>query len=921
MSSKKHQHKQTQQSEKAAASSQPQPKPATHQPSPKAASKKAFIPQDEAATLVLKEETLKWLFSLLGGIILFWILATIVQSVYHPNIEAIIKEANETSFTHDSRPEPMEILLFRVGVLSLTLGTWLFYILFSRLAFIKDLAAKPVFQSVVAICVVLAIIMIYADFTAANPFAPGGTEQPQNNRDTVAKTNFAFYFDGLFLGDYLWPYILVFVPAVACIFYLGIRLRNWETQKNYKNIVTGVSVGFLVIILFMIFRINIFEFPYTFENQYDFNAVYYSMTQVYSGSAMLVNNFTNTYGLYPHFLAPIFAVIGLNVYKFTVVISLLIITTFVCNFLFLRKFVNNQVIWFLGCCAVLFIPFFDFRLLTNFDSAFVFPPIRYIIPGTLTFLASLYLNKRSKILYALTFILAGYFILWNPEIGMVTYVAWVVFNLYHDFYTDEGKINFKQLAIHLGVAVTAVAFSFTTYKYIVYAGYGSMPDIGSLFSYIAHLGKGGNGSLPMTLVHPWNMVALVIALGFAYASTKLYQKKITAKASVVLMSSLVALGMLVYFQGRSHNWPLAIGSTYMWVVLTILGDELWTKIRNTDLKSTIQLHLLFVLFLFLISFSFIEIIFNFGKISDLMSQAEDKDKAAPEMARIAKNVDFINANSHEKEKIYILSSTPYQGLYFDGNKRRSAFNPGEQDMILNVDLNRMVQQVTDSAFNAFIEPERIGFTYLTRVFAALAACYEVKNTNQSVYELTRRKPSTPTKTFFTDNQDILLHRKYTDDTAGYRKRMDDAAGIGQLQLAAPVMSMEVLFYTDSQAFQYATLAGNINDSSGFVVASILHSNNYFFGVNGKGTAAPMPMNEWVYVVMNIYPDHMEVYRNGELATTYGLPTPMRNSPNKLCIGNLGYMRYYIGPIAEIDIRSAPIDKSRIAATWEQIKAR
>jgi hypothetical protein len=290
---------------------------------------------------------------------------------------------------------------------------------------------------------------------------------------------------------------------------------------------------------------------------------------------------------------------------------------------------------------------------------------------------------------------------------MVNYVAWVVFNLYLDFFTAEGKVNVKQLAIHLVAAAGGIFVAFNTYKLGVYLSCGSWPDIGSLFAYIAHLGKGGNGSLPMVLVHPWNINALLLAIGFAYASTKIYHKKATPKAAIILMVSLISLGMFVYYQGRSHNWPFAIGSTYSFMLLTILGDELWERIQDTDLRSLLPLHLLFFLFLGLISFSFFELLYDSGKIGELVSQTDDKEKAAEEQAKIGLNRDYINQHSKEHEKIYILSGTQFQGLYFDGYKRRSAFNPGQQDMILTADMDRMQRQVLDSSFSAFVEPERI----------------------------------------------------------------------------------------------------------------------------------------------------------------------------------------------------------------------
>ena len=127
------------------------------------------------------------------------------------------------------------------------------------------------------------------------------------------------------------------------------------------------------------------------------------MTQVYSGSALLTHGFINTYGLYPHFLNLLFHIIGLNVLKFTAVMGILIGISFIANFYSLKQFISNNIILFLGILTIIFFPFLDFKYGQNFDCNFAFYPIRYLIPSVLILLTTLYLKKRSQIIYWITF--------------------------------------------------------------------------------------------------------------------------------------------------------------------------------------------------------------------------------------------------------------------------------------------------------------------------------------------------------------------------------------------------------------------------------------------------------------------------------------------------------------------------------------
>jgi hypothetical protein len=865
---------------------------------------------------VLNEEVLRWILALLCTLFVYWCIAGIVQKVYHPDASLSLAEAKRVLIEPEgARPEPMEAMLFRVGVIVITLGLLAFYWLFSRMKLIKEMAAKPLFLIISILPVALLVLMIWLDFTAQNPFVKDGGDMVQNSRDFVGKTNFDFYFDGFFLGKYMMLYTFLLVPALACLFFFGIRKFSWEENKIYKT--TVAAIGYLVLggVIIACVGMSVFYFPYSFENKYNFNAVYYSMTQVYAGIPMLVNGFSNTYGLYPHFLNLIFQVIGLSVYKFSLVMGIFIGLSFIANFYSLKQYVNNKVILFLGILTVIFFPFLNFKFGQNFDCNFAFYPIRYIIPSTLIFLSTIYFKKGSKGIYWTTTVVLSFFVLWNPEIGLVSYLSWLAVNTFRDFYTSENKINVKKILIHWLVGAGMLVVAFYIYKLLITATYGSSPDLSSLFSTITVFSKVGAGLLPMSLVHPWNLVALIVLLGMTYSISKWYKKEITAKTSMVFLLSVLSVGFFVYFEGRSHNWQLAQSSCMSLLLLTVLGDDLWRIVKN---KNVLALNALFVVFLFVISFSFFEIVAGTDRISELVSQDDDKTKQQEEQNRVESNNEFILKNSKPKENIYVFTVRQLQALYFDGNKRKSAFNPGLGDFFLKSDLDILVNQVRDSSFNIFLEPNLAAYNFLIRPFAAMAATYDVKDTNKSMILLVKRKNKLPTQAFFNRPEQQVFYRKYTDDTAGLNARINDGAGQPAANLN-PEFSAQVLFRPQRQAYQYATLVGDMNDSSGFIIANVLNSSNYFFGINGKGTGAAIPGDDWAYVVMNVYPDHFEVYVNGNLASTFPLPKPFKSSPEKLFVGNLGFMRFYIGQISEVAITNKAVDKGQIQTTWDTIK--
>jgi hypothetical protein len=866
----------------------------------------------------LKEESLRWIFSIAGAVLVYVVVAMVVLNIYHPDTELLKKIANEQlAETFYARPEPMEALLFRLGVLIILPGILCFYALLLKIKFIGKLAKDPYYRVITVLCLVFAVALIYFDFAALNPYGPESGEQAQNKRDAVSVTNFSFYFDGIFLGSYLWVYVFAIVPLLVYLFFAGIKKYHWESKRPFQ---LGVSAaGYLVAgySVLAIVLMNTFYFPYTNENRMDFSAVYYSMTQVYAGLPMLADHFTNTYGLYPQILNPVFYFAGLDVLKFSLVMSLLTGLSFVLNFYALKRLVSNKVILFLGFAAILFFPYFDFKILTAFDSVFSYYPIRYLPPSVLIFLSVLYFNGKSAKLYWLTSFFSAFFILWNPEIGMVCYLAWLAANVYNDFYRADGSAATGKIAGHAAAGIGVVLVVFYSYKLIIYLVYGSWPDLSLLFGTIFVFSKMGFGLLPMSLVHPWNLMALTLLCGFTWAATKWYRKDVTVKASMVLLLSLIGLGYFVYFQGRSQNTNFAISSGFCLMLLTVQGDELWKMVKQTN---NFLLNGLFVVFLFIISFSFIEIIYNTGKINDLVYQEEDKANFARDQQAVAGNNDFIMQHSQEHEKILVLTQKKSQGIFFDGGKRISAFNPGFIDLFFMKDVARLEGILRDSSFNVFMEPATKDYPYMARPLAAMAASYEYKAVNGTMVLLTKRKANMPEKALFGEADKVIFHRKYQHDAEGMKQRINDAGGTAPAALDTQ-FSVSVLFYTLPQMFPEATLVGNLQDSSGFAICKQFNTEQYLFVINNVAFPAPLPDKRWIYCVMNVYPHRVEVYANGQLLFTRHLQKQMRQSGNKLAVGNCSTYesRFYVGPIAEVAVANKVMDSSQVKATWSQMK--
>lgn len=816
-----------------------------------------------------------------------------------------------------ARPEPMESLLTRLGIVVTGISLPLFYQGFRRLFSRIGGANRQVLDVVTVVFAALPFILLFSDFSATNLFSKDGGDAPQNSRDLVTRSNFEFFFNGFLLGDALIFYILLWVPLICWVFFRGFRVKRWDKRPVVVNLINNSGYLLLALSLAAVLGMDSFRFPYTYENSYDFDAVYYSMTQVFAGVPLLVNDFTNTYGMYPFFLAPLFHIIGLSVLKFSTVMAVLAALSFTMNFVVLKRHVSNKLILFLGFFTVLFFPFLDARLATEFDAYFAMYPIRYIIPSLLLFLASIYLQSRSRVVYMITTLLLGFSILWNPEAGLVSAMSWVAMNMYTDFFDEHKAIAWKRMLKHPIVMAAGVMAAFGLFAVTVRTFYGAWPQMSLLFRTMQVFGELGFNLLPMAPVHPWNMMALVLVLGFLYASSSLHKRAVTPKSSMVLLLTLIGLGFFLYFQGRSHNWSFASISGFAIMLLTILGDELWTVAER---KSVPALDVLFAGFLLVVSFSVPEIIYAAPSIVRVVFPEEAKRKRAGEQQMVESNRDFIYRNTAEKEKTLILTAAPRQGLYYDGNKRISAFNPPMTEMFFNASLKELERAIANGPDKIFIEPLDCRFLYMVRPLLTLGANYEVAQVNGNMC-MAVKKSDLPLMAYMNRADGILFHRKYRDEPGYTDARIRDAVGTEPITLDS-AFAVEILFKAGKQLWPTAALLSNLGDSSGLLIEKREGPDRYYFGLFGDGMEGKIQNNGWVYCVLNVNPREMVLYVNGARKGSKLIQNPYRQSAEAVHVGNknMSSVAFYTGVIGEVAILNRNMDEREIAANFAAMAA-
>lgn len=236
--------------------------------------------------------------------------------------------------------------------------------------------------------------------------------------------------------------VSVFALCLGALYYVDRGLG--PTLRGYAG---GVFDGLcLFLILFIpltvVFDIRHVTYNPVFTNH--FQSVFYPVVQVYLGKALLLD-FFGQYGLFPHFLEPVFRLTGLSVLTFTCTMAVLLGASFLFLFLFIRGAVSNRVLVVLGFLAVLY---FNYVMIppisrSDPDPYFQYFPIRYFFPTLFIWVSLVFLDRGGRGIYWLSHALYALAVLWNTDTGIIVFTGWIMLLLYTTWYDNDFRVALR----------------------------------------------------------------------------------------------------------------------------------------------------------------------------------------------------------------------------------------------------------------------------------------------------------------------------------------------------------------------------------------------------------------------------------------------------------------------------------------------
>lgn len=503
---------------------------------------------------------------------------------------------------------------------------------------------------------------------------------------------FYFYFKTSFLSIFtlcFLSFFFIFIDKFKKKKLINFFLKELLAQKKLRLLcVFSVVTIFVILFLMNIFSISAFQFN---ESQFfwHFDPVYYSIVQVFNNEAILVNEFKNQYGLYPHFLLPIFKLFGLNLFNFSLTMSVILCISFLNIYIFMKKILKNFYLLNLGFLILIFVSYFHLQIL-NQDYFFQFFPIRVFFSSFIFLIVAygLSFNKENKLYKYWGFIISSIGILWNFESGIIIFLSFLFYLFFIDAYVKSTRIKIINFYKSFLGGLLIVTMVFILYSIFIYYRSGFFPNFSNLYS--SHkIFSLGYYSLPMPAFHPWNILVLIYITSLSYCFYNLKKKYSILFTSKLFFLTIFGIGLFSYYVGRSHDYNLLLISYPGIIIALIFLDKKLKEIKNS-VNFNIKINTFVSLTVYIFIFFYLNFIFNIPNFYELAVNRNSwfNNKIDDNLNN---KIQCIKAVTYPGEEILILSKN--QAVLHNYTNTKSVFNPGLSDLFYKSDYNRLINMI------------------------------------------------------------------------------------------------------------------------------------------------------------------------------------------------------------------------------------
>lgn len=577
-------------------------------------------------------------------------------------------------------------------------------------------------------------------------------------------------FDGT-SGLAAYHYLQIVIPAVslgvAALWYSSRMVRHFPGKPfGHEALVSSRLfrqwtpwIVFLSIVLLQIASWRLFgenAVARSGDWDVDADAIFYSIGQVAAGRTLLAD-FPSQYGLYAMFLQPVFAAIGLSVFKVSAVYCALQVVSLAAAMAVVQSYLRDTAMRLAYALALIAVTFCTMLFLMERQNFYLqYWPTRFFWPAVALFAFHRYTRHHTLWRAAAVSFAGAIGSLWNADSGLIIVLSfagaltarWYALQVCSVPSTAQERTHiFRAMGLHIAV-VTACFLLAAAW---LASNAGSAIDWDGLTRYQKTFYGLGFMMLPMPMYPSSWMTVLGIYLMGLMVAVQIWTFNAHSRfAELLVFLALLGTGLFVYYQGRAH--PLNLVSV-CWPAVTmtaLLADRTLRAMKAGMLTRQYRTYPVAALSVLLI-LSMLVITCIPRMLSSAASALENHDRPAD--ALVSGELLFIRKNTRPGDRCAILGLR--QGIYHVATGTASPLSgPGYVEMLLQKDLDSFVGQLVKS-------PASCVFIGVGQ-FSALHLGMDLLKTLEPHYTVVGRS----------DTGTMVLMRPIGRDVSGFRNKND-----------------------------------------------------------------------------------------------------------------------------------------------------
>jgi hypothetical protein len=614
-------------------------------------------------------------FSFFATLLLLGCTLLVIRFFYHPDTSLLLKEAEKTllpQFVARCKPEPVEKLLFSTSVFLTPVFLFFSLIIVSnQYAIASDAFRKILYRLSLVLATagsITAAVLLYRALAQSNYL--------------YIRTNF-FYIHPFY-------YSCIFFPCL--LFLISYSRKTW-IQHMGTILIYVITIALSITLFFTL----LWDCDTIYPWAHHLNPLLYPQAQVLQGKTLLVDC-SSLYGLFPHFLAPIFSLVSLDVYSFSATMSILFLTVLLSIGLFLKKNTRNTFVFLIGFLAALYFGYMESRIFSKLihirpDPFFQYAPIRMLFPFGLLALTAVYQTTRYKMqIYTLTSVLMSLSVLWNFDSGIIAFCAWTLFLVYGElFQASTFQKAILPILKHVCCSVLFLFLAFSGYSLFAFIRTGIFPDWTTYFQFYLIFSSYGFFQIPMpSCIHLWMVVVTIYSFALLLSIHGLLKKEDETYHTNLFMLAILGTGLFFYYQGRSHDtslYPLLITPI---LIVTLLIDHALETIFQKNRGSYLFVPPLLI-GLYICASAIPSICLWGPRLLRVWTLPGLKAAYQESSGFNTRNIDFIKKHTQPGEPIVIYSDVFIDGIYHAETQTRAAMNlPASTDWVLKRDRDYLL---------------------------------------------------------------------------------------------------------------------------------------------------------------------------------------------------------------------------------------